>query len=256
MHRYFLNEEINQNFILAADNENYHHLARVLRAKVGTKAEFVASNQRLVVGQVSSLTDAEAQIEVIEDLDQQVELPVAVTIVVSPVKNDRTDWLVQKATELGVSRIILAKMERTVVDWGKQNEKRLTRLNKIAKNAAEQSHRLLIPSIELTTWQEVLALTKNQGIVAWEESAKQGETATLVEVAQGTMMGDNFVAVFGPEGGLSEKEISELAAADYRPAGLGPRILRAETAPLYLLAGLSTLLELQQSGNKDINTGK
>ncbi|GAP02190.1 ribosomal RNA small subunit methyltransferase E [Fructobacillus pseudoficulneus] len=244
MHRYFLNEEIAEEFTLPAESETYHHLVRVLRAKAGTKAEFVDQQQRLVVGEVMALDEQQAVVSVVEELNQAVELPVAVTLVVSPVKNDRTDWLVQKATEMGVSQIILAKMERTVVDWGKQADKRLTRLHKIALNAAEQSHRLQVPVIRQGTFAEVLSLEKGQGIVAWEESAKHGESATLVQKARQAKAGDHFVAVFGPEGGLSENEIDQLAQAGYEPAGLGPRILRAETAPLYTLAALSTIWEL------------
>ncbi|CAK1247711.1 16S rRNA U1498 N3-methylase RsmE (RsmE) [Fructobacillus tropaeoli] len=247
MQRYFLEEPIQNNIILTADMPSFKHLVKVLRAKVGTKAEFFDDQSRLVLGQVEEISPDQATITVLADIDQQVEFPVEVTLVVSPIKKDRNEWLAEKATELGASRLLFVPMERSVVSWNeKQEAKQLERLRAKAVGAAEQSHRLKVPEIHFADFAEVLALEKDQGLVAWEESAKQGEKAALVELAQASQPGQHFVAVFGPEGGLTEEEINTLQEAGYRPGGLGPRILRAETAPLYTLAALSTLLELEK----------
>lgn len=244
MHRYFLDQNVDSHFDLDAESNTYHHLVRVRRAKVGAKAEFVDASQRLVVAELKEVDKDGASLDVLEELDQKVELPAKVTLIVSPVKNDRTEWFVQKATELGVDRIVLTKMERTVVDWGKQQDKKLSRLEKIALNAAEQSHRLKVPDIVFESYADAIAEDKDFGLVAWEESAKQGEKATLVKVAEEVKAGQRLAVLFGPEGGLSEEEIAGLKEADFAPAGLGPRILRAETAPLYTLGALSTIWEL------------
>lgn len=246
MHRYFLNEKIGTVIELNKNQGVFHHMLRVRRAKVGTKAEFVDVDQKLVVGELVEAGSDTATVKVIEELTQKVELPVKVTLIVSPVKNDRTDWFVQKATELGVDRIILTKMERTVVDWGKQQEKKLARLEKIALNAAEQSHRLKVPEIDFMDYQDAINEPRDHGLVAWEESAKEGEKATLLKVAEEAEAGQRFAVLFGPEGGLSTEEVDGLQAAGFAPAGLGPRILRAETAPLYALSALSTIWELQE----------
>ncbi|MBS9334745.1 16S rRNA (uracil(1498)-N(3))-methyltransferase [Fructobacillus sp. M1-13] len=245
MHRYFLDEPIESTIQINSEKAVYHHLVRVRRAKVGTTAEFVDPRQRLVIGKVTGIEGSGATVEVTEELKQSVELPVQVTVIVSPVKNDRTDWFVQKATELGVDRIVLTKMARTVVDWGKQQEKKRTRFEKIALNAAEQAHRLKVPEIVFENYQEAVLEAKDQGLVAWEESAKKGEQAQLVKTAMAMAKGERLAILFGPEGGLSEEEISHLADQGFLPAGLGPRILRAETAPLYALSALSTIWELQ-----------
>lgn len=245
MHRYFLDEPIQKEITINSTQPVYHHMVRVRRAKVGTKAEFVGSDQRLVIAELTALSAESAQVTVLDELEQSVELPANVTLIVSPVKNDRTDWFVQKATELGVNRIVLTKMSRTVVDWGKQKEKKLARLEKIALNAAEQSHRLKVPEILFMEYQEAIQTEKDFGLVAWEESAKEGEKATLLKVAESVNPGQRLAVLFGPEGGLSEEEIQALEEMAFRPAGLGPRILRAETAPLYTLAVLSSVWELQ-----------
>lgn len=145
---------------------------------------------------------------------------------------------------MGVNRIVLTKMARTVVDWGKQQEKKLARLQKIALNAAEQSHRLVVPEILFMSYEDALQTDKDLGLVAWEESAKEGEKATLLKVAESAQAGQRLAVLFGPEGGLSEAEVAQLQQEGFQPAGLGPRILRAETAPLYTLSALSVVWEL------------
>ena len=81
-------------------------------------------------------------------------------------------------------------------------------------------------------------------IVAWEESAKEGESSQLVKQFERLQAGQSCLGIFGPEGGLTPDEVDQMQAAGVVAAGLGPRILRAETAPLYFLAALSTELEL------------
>ncbi|HEY4400037.1 MAG TPA: 16S rRNA (uracil(1498)-N(3))-methyltransferase [Lactobacillaceae bacterium] len=248
MQRYFLADKIEfqvgDTFVLPAEDANFHHFARVLRAKVGSKAEFVSAGH-LAVAEVTRI-DAQTMDLAVIDVPNipNVELPFRVTVVVSPLKNDRSDWFVQKATELGVNQIIFTKMTRTVADWTKQQAKKQSRLEKIVQGAAEQAHRLAIPTVRFATWQAVQSLPKTAGLVAWEESARAGEQAQLVQTTKSLQAGDELVLVFGPEGGLTDAEIADLQAADFKAAGLGPRILRAETAPLYALSAVSVLAEL------------
>lgn len=246
MQRYFLLEQLDgDEFQIPKTADIYQHFGKVLRATVGSEAEFVDNQQRLVVAKVTAIDPQEIKLTVVRDLVQTVELPVRVTIVVSPIKNDRSDWLVQKATELGVDRIVFTQMNRSVVSWQKQAAKKQVRLGKIALAAAQQAHRLKVPTIELCKPEQALALTKDLGLVAWEEAAKTGESSQLVQQLTKAQADAEIVIWFGPEGGLSEQEIAQLTARDYLPVGLGPRILRAETAPLYALAGISLLKELQ-----------
>lgn len=244
MQRYFLKQPIADDIVLTADQDVFKHFGKVLRARVGSQAEFVSQDQEVVVGEVVAITPTEMTLKVVSRLTENVELPVQVTVIVSPLKNDRSDWFVQKATELGVHRIIFTTMTRTVADWRKQQLKKAMRLEKIAQAAAEQSHRLMIPTIDFLSWSEVLSLPKQAGIVAWEESAREGEVGTLVQVVKPLPAEASLALVFGPEGGLTADEVAALSAHEFKPAGLGPRILRAETAPLYALSAISVLKEL------------
>ncbi|CAH1852133.1 RsmE family RNA methyltransferase [Convivina praedatoris] len=246
MQRYFLNQTLDTNqFELVKDSDTYQHFGRVLRAKVGSQAEFVDQQQRLVIAKVDSIDSEKMTLTIVKELNQQVELSVAVTLVVSPLKNDRSDWLVQKATELGVSRIVFTSMARSVVNWEKQAAKKQARLEKIALAAAQQSHRLVVPKIDLLKLEQTFQIKSDIALVAWEESAKEGEASRFVQEVSTLKSGQSLCLWFGPEGGLSSDEIKQLSQADYKPVGLGPRILRAETAPIYALSGISVLTELQ-----------
>lgn len=244
MQRYFLNQPISDTIRLTANNDIFKHFGKVLRARVGSKAEFVSNNLEVCLGEVTFIDSEVINIQVVDRYYSNVELPIDVTLVVSPLKNDRSDWFIQKATELGVKTIVFTSMQRTVADWRKQQEKKSKRFNKIAQAAAEQAHRLVIPEIIFATWQDTINMPKNTGLVAWEESARDGESATLVAAISAVPAGEKVICVFGPEGGLTDTEIEELRMQNFKLAGLGPRILRAETAPLYVMSAVSVLREL------------
>lgn len=246
MQRYFLTEEpAEQRFILPEDIA--HHFMTVLRGEIDSEAEFVLPDrQRVVIAKVVEVTEHETTMEIVSERQSDVELPVDVTLVLGLTKGDKPELVVQKATELGVTNIVFVETAWSVVRWGMKIDKKLARLNKIAQAAAEQSHRLHIPEITYAPNLAALDLPEGERIVAWEESAKQGEARQLVQSLQRLKNGGHLIALVGPEGGLSPEEMEQLAGMDFQPAGLGPRILRAETAPLYILSTVSYVLELER----------
>ncbi|MFZ2976566.1 MAG: RsmE family RNA methyltransferase, partial [Lactococcus raffinolactis] len=113
--------------------------------------------------------------------------------------------------------------------------------------AAEQSKRLMIPKTEILS--NLKALTDqfeqyDQVLIAYEESAKAGETAAFVDRLSHLKAGQNLLVIFGPEGGLSPEEIDVFTQLGAVKIGLGPRIMRAETAPMYVLSAISFYTEL------------
>ena len=136
----------------------------------------------------------------------------------------------------------------SVVKWdGKKLGKRAEKLEKIAQGAAEQSKRNRIPAIRLFEKKtDFLAqLTGfDQIILAYEEAAKAGEQANLVKALSGLETGQSVLVIVGPEGGVSPEEVAAFEGAGAVKTGLGPRILRAETAPLYALSAISYATEL------------
>ena len=164
-----------------------------------------------------------------------------------PKTKEKPEWIVQKATELGATTIAFFESERSISHWAaNKRERKLTRLQKIADGAAEQSHRNYQPRV--VYYENITAaLTANPApvrLVAWEESAKQGETSALAQALTKLTAGEQVVAIFGPEGGLTTGEVERMQAVGVVPVGLGPRILRTETAPLYFLSAVSYVCEL------------
>lgn len=248
MQRYFLEEDlaVNSQFSLPADIA--HHFVTVLRAKVGSKAEFVlADRKHVALAEVVSIEADKTEMVVLDLAAPQVELPVDVTMIVGLTKGDKPELVAQKATELGVNHLIFVETAWSVTHWGSKASKKVARLLKIAEAAAEQSHRLITPTVTyLSDLQELSLPADMQKIVAWEESAKVGEATHLAQTLAKLKTGEKIAFLVGPEGGLKESELAYLEMVGFKAAGLGPRILRAETAPLYLLSALSYALELEQ----------
>jgi 16S rRNA (uracil1498-N3)-methyltransferase len=158
----------------------------------------------------------------------------AVHLLAGITANERMDWLVEKATELGVASITPLVAERSVLKLkGERAEKKLAHWQGIAVASAEQCGRNRVPPVHA-------AVT----LAEWVKKAPPGErwVLSLSEGTQslGQMLGDGPVTVLsGPEGGLSPSEELAALAAGFAPVTLGPRVLRAETAPLAVLAACS-----------------
>ena len=247
MQRYFVKGNVTETtHSLQFSKEQVHQLKKVLRVRVGEQFEVVDDDSQLAIVEVSELEPFE--VKVVELLEQKVELPVSVTIAVGLSKGDKLDWIVQKTTELGVSEIIPLSLTRNVVKWpGDKADKKIERLQKIAEEASEQSHRLKVPRVtSVMTLKELANYTSDfeQKLIAYEESAKVGESLQLVKSLQSLQENERVIFVFGPEGGIEEQEVALLEESGYLPCSLGPRILRAETAPLYALAAVSYQCEL------------
>jgi 16S rRNA (uracil1498-N3)-methyltransferase len=191
-----------------------------------------------------------------------VELPVRVTLAVGVPANDRMDALVEKATELGTWGVQPLVCERSV--WradGARAEKKSAHWQGVAQAACEQSGRMVMPQVGaamgLGAW---LATATSLGADAWFVLDPRAELAwgaalqakvnamppnalNQEGVAVSGTPKPHWVFVSGPEGGLSDQEVAACVQAGATPVRLGPRILRADTAPLAVLAAMSAVLE-------------
>ena len=148
------------------------------------------------------------------------------------------DWIVQKCTEAGVSKIVPVSFSRCVARWdGKDAAKKQARFQRIAAEAAKQSGRAITPEIGLpvTVKQLCGAMSEYElTLVPWEEERGNGIRAKW----QGQK---NVAVVIGPEGGISPEEMEQMRSAGAVSVTLGPRIFRTETAGLAALISLLTL---------------
>lgn len=248
MQRYFINQnaDINQRFFIT-EKEDIHHISTVMRNQPNDFIIVTFNHGKVYKCKIISIHNEEIEIELNEELNSDTELPVEVTICSGLLKADKYEWLLQKCTELGASHFIPVQMDRSIVKLNQNKiKKKLVRWNKIVKEAAEQSYRLIIPTIEFISnlKQVYVNIDKyDYVLVAYEDAAKEGEISQLKKTLQQFQSGNRILIVFGPEGGLSEEEVA-LFQGNSEIVGLGKRILRAETAPLYALSAISYEKEL------------
>lgn len=243
MQRYFINQNAdeNQRFFIE-DKGDIHHIVNVMRHQVGTKIIVTFSNEQAYKCEISSIQNDYIEVHLIENLEIDTELPQKITICSGLIKADKYEWMLQKATELGANDFIAVGMQRSVVKLTESKvDKKLDRWQKIIKEAAEQSYRLVIPEIQYKSNLKMIYDNINEYdyvLIAYEDAAKDGEASTFKKQVQNFKSGDRVLVIFGPEGGLSSDEV-EMFNANASQVGLGPRILRAETAPLYVLSAVS-----------------
>lgn len=189
-----------------------------------------------------------AEAKVVRPLEGVTELPVAVTIAQGLPKGDKWETVIQKGTECGAAAFIPVAMARSVAKVEPKKEARkLERWQKIAQEAAEQSYRQLVPVVSpAVSFKHLVSLANDFDVClfAYEEAAKAGEKSRLKHIIEGLRPGMRLLVLVGPEGGISPEEAEILTGAGFIPCGLGPRILRTETAPGYVLAALSYAFEL------------
>ncbi len=163
--------------------------------------------------------------------------PLAVTLLQGVARGERMDLVVQKATELGVARIVPVLAARSVVRLDvRQAQRRLEHWHAVSVSACEQSGRGRPPVIEApAALDEALQLLPAQGC---RVTLSPGAGTPLTSLADGTA---SIALLIGPEGGLTDAEVRLAADAGFEPRSLGPRILRTETAALAALAVLQAV---------------
>jgi len=223
--RLFVGGPLGPGISIDLDAAQANYLGNVMRLKVGSEALVFDGASGEWLAEVTEAAKKRMTLSIERRTAEQEAVP-DVWLAFAPVKRSQTDWLVEKATELGVARLIPVITQRTVVERVK-----LERLEAIAIEAAEQCNRTTVPEII-----EPLALG------AFLKGRDKGRTLYFADEGGGERPAIAFkaapaVILTGPEGGFTEDERAMIRAADNAVAiSLGPRILRAETAALAALA--------------------
>lgn len=249
MQRYFVNKKaIGDRFFI--DGEDHHHILKVMRMQIDDQVICVDPEGKQAVCRLAEISDSSIVADVVQWRDEVSELPIFITIASGLPKGDKLEWIIQKGTELGAHQFLPFSAARSVVKWDeKKAAKKIDRWQKIAKEAAEQSHRVVMPKVISTNnFKEMLAKSKDfhYKIAAFEEESRNGEISVFSSTLKSIKKGESLLLVFGPEGGLTDDEVKQLRNNDFALCGLGPRILRTETAPLYALAAISYHFELMR----------
>ena len=236
MQRYFAS--IDKAFNVCFSKEDEHHILHVMRMKNNDEIE-VVDNEKVYLCRIDKTNPL--VVSVIHEISNDVEIKEDITLLFALTKGDKTDLVLQKATELGIKKVALITSERTVVSYdNKDIDKKMMRFSKIMKEASEQSHRVIVP--ELLGIFNLKNLPKevfsDLNYVAYEKDASKTN-----EMFEGLTKGKSISILVGPEGGFSEQEINNLTKQGFIRTSLGKRILRAETAAIYALSVLGYILE-------------
>jgi 16S rRNA (uracil1498-N3)-methyltransferase len=209
-----------------------HHAAHVLRLRDGDPVVLFNGRGGESTGRLAARG---SQVELTGHAAVERESPVAVTLVQAWIATDKLEWTVEKATELGVARIVLATTRRSVVRLDAARlSRRVERLREIAIAACCQCGRNRVPPI--VAFGDLAAALTDAGAGATGVALQPDASRSLVDIAAATP-GPLAIAV-GPEGGFDADEFALLRRAGFELARLGPRVLRTETAGLAALAAL------------------
>lgn len=224
MQRYFIK---NKDMLL--EESDIKHIKKVMRMNINDKIEVVYNN-KLHICEITSLEPF--NIKVIEKLDEDKKTKIELIVAVALVKEQKMDLILQKLTELGVSRIIPVSMERSIVKLDKERfNKKKVRWESICKEASEQSKRTNIPIIE--DIKSIKDLTKEDADLKLVASTKEKEKL-LNYYLQSIEDCAKIIMVIGPEGGISDKEEDILVSNGYNRVSFGNLIFRVETATIYV----------------------
>jgi 16S rRNA (uracil1498-N3)-methyltransferase len=218
--------------------QDAHHISRVLRLQVGDTIVVVAPDGQAATAQIKDLAIDQVTLFLQEAIIEQKEAPVNVYLAQGLPKNDKMDYIVQKAVELGVKAVYPIQMEHSVVQYDstKKNARR-ERWQKLSVEAAKQCGRALVPTVEpIQSLAELLAGLPEQVvlIMLYEGQATQGLKQVLAEKPAAS-----YLLLVGPEGGFSAKEVALCQEQGACIVTIGPRILRTETASL---AGVAMIM--------------
>ncbi len=208
--------------------EEAKHLSRVLRVEPGQVYE-ISDNTQKYLAKVSEAHKEAVRFEILEKFEVERERPF-IHLYAAIIKFEHFEWGIEKATELGVDRIIPVQSARTENGLDKAVAKRLERWQRIGLESSQQCRRVFLPEIEgVTRFRDVL-------------KSASGDRLFLDENREGNLLANHerttetINLLIGPEGGWTDDERTQAREAGWTPVSLGPRVLRAETAWIASLA--------------------
>ena len=229
-HRYFTKELSGGQAALTGSDA--HHLADVMRARLGDEVVLCGPDGLEYTGTVTALLPGRVEFSVSEGAPSQAEPDVELTLYAGYPKQGKLEEIIQHSVELGV-RTVVPFFSRYCVAAPKKEDVKNQRYNRIAAEAAKQAGRGLLPTVELPLlrFEEVCARFPDYDLVLFFYEGGGAPLRALLR--PGTAK--RIALVTGSEGGFSAEEAAAAAAAGAQTVGLGPRILRCETAPLAAL---------------------
>ena len=233
MHRFFANKSNFSNNLVVLEGSDVSHIRTVLRLTVGDKIEVLDGEGSLYLVRLSEFKKKLIKCEILSSEKNNVESPLKIYLGQSMVKGNGFDVILKKAVELGAYSISPLLTERTVTK--SNSDKKIIRWKKIVEESSKQCGRSLIPKISnniinLETFCQQ-ASDSDFKLIFWEMENKK----SLKDINPETVP-SSATLLIGPEGGFTQEEVETARSYGFHSLGLGPRIFRAETAPLVVLS--------------------
>jgi 16S rRNA (uracil1498-N3)-methyltransferase len=236
--RIYVDQPLHPGIGVLLPEQSGEHLARVLRLERGHPLIVFNGDGREYDAELSSIAKRVVTAEIKNGRDVDREAPLKLTLAQGIARGEKMDWILQKATELGVTRIVPLVTERTEVKLDEERTpRRMAHWTSVIIGACEQSGRTYLPELEppqrIDRWLSALDDTSQARLALMPG----GETSLrdIPKIANGAIL------VVGPEGGLSDNDAGLLKQCNFFGLRLGPRVLRTETAGLAAIAAIQTI---------------
>ncbi|WP_110953319.1 16S rRNA (uracil(1498)-N(3))-methyltransferase [Anaerosinus massiliensis] len=229
MRRFFIQVPLQDKITISGDDA--HHIIHVLRYKIGQNFIVVDVNGKIAETEIIEIENDILTLQIVSILEENTEAPIEVTLAQCLPKSDKMDFIVQKAVELGVSRIIPVISQNCVVKYDDaKKEARRKKWQKIAIEAAKQCGRTILPTVSPIMQLKQLQLELQQDTIAF--MCYEGQADAAIKSLLTTTEAKKFLILIGPEGGFTQNEVTDCKEFGVRVVTMGPRILRTETASL------------------------
>jgi 16S rRNA (uracil1498-N3)-methyltransferase len=228
--RFFVDEVRSGRAEISGDDAR--HLTRVLRVEAGQRYE-ISDNRNVYLAEIETARKEHVSFRTIEKLPPQAPT-VRLILCAALIKFDHFEWMIEKATELGVSEIVPIETIRSERGLERAAHKRVERWRRIALESSQQARRAFLPAVEEPEpLVNALAREATYKFALDENPAARPLNAALPFTRD---LNDTVALLIGPEGGWTDEERFQFTAAQWAPVSLGPLVLRAETAALAALA--------------------
>lgn len=248
MYQFFVEDTQVGKDTVTIEGNDVNHIKNVLRMKRGERVRISSTSGKNYFGRIAEFSGETVLVALAEECAPDTELPSRIYLFQGLPKSDKIELIIQKAVELGVYEIIPVAMKNCVVKLDeKKAAAKTARWQEIAKSAAKQSKRSIIPTVgHPVSYQEALAAAAELDVVLVPYENVRGMAATR-EAIEAIVPGQSVGIFIGPEGGFADGEIVQAREHDMRLISLGGRILRTETAGL---AALSVLMYHLETGKE------
>ena len=235
MSRFFIPRDSVKGNIISVTGEEAHHIADVMRLKVKDKVVTFDGTGKEYIGVIKEVGKKSIVIDVTDTREAPKTLAPRVTLIQAIPKREKIEYLIEKATELGVDSIVPVFTERTIPNWDEEKRaSHVIRWRKIAREASKQCGRLDIPKVpEIAQFSNIIIDEKLSGLKLIAALADDTEP---IRRALKDFKGDQIIVAIGPEGDFTPDEVKSAVERGFISVSLGFRVLKSDTAGLFALS--------------------